>query len=137
MTERGPGGSPRYALGETVLVVIGMLIALQIDHWNDDRSEQNQVRVHARALASDLAHDMQMLVPVDAQIGTLLRQIDGLAGYTRSKPVAGLASSELFFYNYDWGYRPDAWNRAALERLKASGALQAMRNPQLFAEMAA
>jgi len=79
MTERGPGGYRRYAQGETVLVVIGILIALQISNWNYDRIEQNQVRVYARALVGELGHDMQMLVPVDAQIGTLLRQIDGLA----------------------------------------------------------
>jgi hypothetical protein len=48
MTEREPGGYPRYALGGTVLVVIGILIALQINNWNDDRIEQNQVRVSAR-----------------------------------------------------------------------------------------
>ncbi|MDH3616894.1 MAG: hypothetical protein OEQ90_10540, partial [Gammaproteobacteria bacterium] len=29
-----------YALGEIVLIVIGILIALQIDEWADDRSER-------------------------------------------------------------------------------------------------
>ena len=137
VTERKPGGYLRYALGEILLVVIGILIALQINNWNDDRIEQNQVRTYSRALANDLARDKQMLVPVDAQIRTLLRQIDGLADYTRGKPVAQLANSELFFYTYDCAYRPYAWNRAALERLKASGALQAMRDQELVSKIAA
>ena len=29
----------RYAIGEIVLVVIGILIALQINNWNEDQKE--------------------------------------------------------------------------------------------------
>ena len=29
----------RYAVGEVVLVVIGILIALQINNWNENRKE--------------------------------------------------------------------------------------------------
>ncbi|MEJ2585762.1 MAG: DUF6090 family protein, partial [Robiginitalea sp.] len=29
-----------YAVGEILLVVIGILIALQIDNWNEDRKER-------------------------------------------------------------------------------------------------
>ena len=32
----------RYAIGEIVLVVIGILIALQINNWNEDRKRQNE-----------------------------------------------------------------------------------------------
>ena len=35
----------RYALGEILLVVIGILIALQINNWNEDRVEQKEIRV--------------------------------------------------------------------------------------------
>lgn len=110
---------------------------LQINNWNEARIEQNPVRLYAQALASDLARDLQMLVPIDAQIRALLRQIDEFADYARGKPVADLANSELFFYTYAWAYRPYAWNRAALERLKASGTLQAIRNPELIAKIVA
>ena len=30
----------RYAIGEIVLVVIGILIALQINNWNEEKKEQ-------------------------------------------------------------------------------------------------
>ena len=120
-----------------MLVVIGILIALQINDWNDQRIEQNQVRVYARALMSDLAADMRMLVPVDGQIRTLMRQVDGLADYTRGKAIGQLANADLLFYTYGSVYRPYAWNRASLERLKASGALQQMRNQALVAKISA
>ena len=32
----------RYAVGEIVLVVIGILIALQINTWNENRKRQNE-----------------------------------------------------------------------------------------------
>ncbi len=32
----------RYAIGEIILVVIGILIALQINNWNEDRKELNE-----------------------------------------------------------------------------------------------
>ena len=34
----------RYATGEIILVVIGILIALQINNWNEERQEQRQIR---------------------------------------------------------------------------------------------
>jgi hypothetical protein len=29
-----------YAIGELILVVLGILIALQINNWNEERNEQ-------------------------------------------------------------------------------------------------
>ena len=41
----------RYAIGEIVLVVIGILIALQINNWNEERKLRNEeisalIRMH-------------------------------------------------------------------------------------------
>ena len=43
-----------YALGEIILVVVGILIALQINNWNIQRMEENQMQDFARALVQDL-----------------------------------------------------------------------------------
>jgi hypothetical protein len=34
----------RYAIGEIALVVIGILIALQINNWNEERKKNNDIR---------------------------------------------------------------------------------------------
>ena len=34
----------RYAIGEAVLVVIGILIALQINNWNEERKTKDTVQ---------------------------------------------------------------------------------------------
>ncbi|TYA59664.1 DUF6090 family protein [Formosa maritima] len=51
----------KYAIGEILLVVIGILIALQINNWNEKRIQQEQlVSVYERTL-SDIDNDIQEL----------------------------------------------------------------------------
>jgi len=44
----------RYAIGEIVLVVIGILIALQVNNWNEHRKERNEEVKMLIELKSDL-----------------------------------------------------------------------------------
>ena len=47
-----------YALGEMVLVVIGILIALQIDNWNDEKIEQETLDSYLRTIAGNIGGDL-------------------------------------------------------------------------------
>lgn len=137
VTERQFGGYLRYAFGEVLLIVLGIVLALQLNDWNDQRQRQQQVHAYARALAGDLAEDQRMLVPVDGQIRVIMRQSDELAAYVRGRPFADLDNAEIFFLTYNAsGYRPYAWNRTAIEQLKTSGALREMRNQALARKIA-
>ncbi|MGB5699586.1 DUF6090 family protein [Muriicola sp.] len=50
-----------YAIGEIILVVIGILIALQINNWNEKRLKQEQlISVYERIL-TDIDNDVQEL----------------------------------------------------------------------------
>lgn len=121
----------RYALGEIVLVVIGILIALQINNWNEERIEQKEIRQYALNLSAAIERDMEMLVPVEMQIRTSIRQAEELANYLRGRTVEDMDNAELFFLTTSFGYRSYAWNRAALEQLKTSGGLRRVRNDRL------
>lgn len=48
----------KYALGEIVLVVIGILIALQINNWNEERKKEGQLLAIYERIASDLEMDI-------------------------------------------------------------------------------
>jgi len=50
-----------YAIGEIVLVVIGILIALQINNWNNQRIEKNQQINILNRVLSDVQNDIQEL----------------------------------------------------------------------------
>jgi hypothetical protein len=121
----------RYALGEIILVVIGILIALQINNWNEDRVEQKEIREYALNLAAAIATDMEMLLPVEMQIRASIRQAEELANYLRGRTIEEMDNAELYFLNTITNYRSYAWNRAALEQLKTSGGLRRMRNDGL------
>lgn len=47
-----------YAVGEIVLVVVGILIALQINNWNQQREEKQAVRRYLSGLIEDLTDDL-------------------------------------------------------------------------------
>lgn len=47
----------RYPIGEIVLVVIGILIALQINDWNDERREKSLAETNLENLKLDLIND--------------------------------------------------------------------------------
>ncbi len=47
-----------YAIGEIALVVIGILIALQINNWNEDKKKVKTIKVYLENLVDDIRTDM-------------------------------------------------------------------------------
>jgi hypothetical protein len=54
-----------YATGEIILVVIGILIALQINNWNEARKDKQQMEVYINSIKEELAFDMEELQAID------------------------------------------------------------------------
>lgn len=52
----------KYAIGEIVLVVIGILIALSINSWNSDRLDRNEEQVILKQLKSELISNKEQLI---------------------------------------------------------------------------
>ncbi len=50
-----------YAGGEVLLVVIGILLAFQIDNWNEDRKERQQETVILKQLHSEFTSNLDQL----------------------------------------------------------------------------
>jgi sensor domain CHASE-containing protein len=61
----------KYAIGEIILVVIGILIALQINNWNENRKERNIEQILLNQLYKDFESN-----------NTLIK--NGLADYQRN-----------------------------------------------------
>jgi hypothetical protein len=120
-----------YSLGEIILVVIGILIAIQVNNWNEDRIERRQIHAYARALASDLREDIAAVSVSAYQARNVIFQIDELIVYLQDRPFESISNIDLYRYVWSMGYRPFAFNRAALDPMKSSGALREVRNPEL------
>ena len=53
MEKNKTGKYLKYAIGEIVLVVIGILIALSINNWNENRKSENFERIYLENIKSD------------------------------------------------------------------------------------
>ncbi|TXG38723.1 DUF6090 family protein [Seonamhaeicola maritimus] len=50
-----------YAFGEIVLVVIGILITLQINNWNENRKQNEALKIALSNIIYDLQSDLKTL----------------------------------------------------------------------------
>ncbi|MDO1501162.1 DUF6090 family protein [Winogradskyella maritima] len=57
MSENKTGRYFKYAIGEIILVVIGILIALGINNWNEKRQNRNEEKITLTKLEKDLTAD--------------------------------------------------------------------------------
>ena len=61
LMENKTGKYFKYAIGEIVLVVIGILIALQINNWNQQRIQNNEEQLALRNLKQDFEYNYNTL----------------------------------------------------------------------------
>ena len=61
-----------YALGEIILVVIGILIALQINNWNNNNTEKNNIRNYYTRISDEIDLSMYDLEDFTKSIDTLI-----------------------------------------------------------------
>ena len=118
----------RYAIGEIVLVVIGILIALQINNWNEQRIESNEEQLILLNLKEDFEYNQKTLDSLIAyQVKSKNIQLSTL-NYTGKKPkpetekefniiLEGLFYSGVFYPK-----------KGALDDLISSGSLKIIKN---------
>jgi len=60
--ENKTGKYLKYAIGEIILVVIGILIALQINNWNETQKHNKSRKTYTETLITDLEKDSIQLI---------------------------------------------------------------------------
>ena len=99
----------KYAIGEIVLVVIGILIALSINNWNTDRINNNRVKQYAKSLVQDLENDIKMINVSQFQAKKSFKRIDSL----KKK----LMAYESYSYHLDEDFDQDMTNAHKAEEI--------------------
>ena len=61
LSEGKTGKYLKYALGEIVLVVVGILIALSLNNWNQNVTYKNELVQTVKEIRSDLNRDILFL----------------------------------------------------------------------------
>lgn len=121
-----------YAIGEILLVVIGILIALQVNNWNEERKRQQDIRSYVTAMVSDLEQDVREIDIRIEQIEEKIASIDRLADYIRDKPLQEIQNEDLLvFIPQFYIYRPFSWYQTSIEELVNSSSLKDIQNDEL------
>jgi Family of unknown function (DUF6090) len=123
-----------YGVGELVIVVVGVLIALAVNSWNDDRLARGEEAEIVARLASDLHEDLERLGGqsdgIDAKEASLLRlqAVFATADPHPSDPAAFL-HDVINGANYGWTQFEA--RRTTFRELVGSGKFSLIRDPAL------
>lgn len=136
-----PGSNLRWLLSETLVVVLGVLIALGLnDYWND-RADRALELQYLKRIQADVSTDVELIERwVGDQLQRKLRALDAIAPVVRGKePVPD--DVETFLRNVALGGIGGAsathWVASTtFEDLKSTGNLRLIRNADLRAKIA-
>jgi Family of unknown function (DUF6090) len=110
----------KYAIGEIVLVMIGILLALQVNNWNEERITKNKEIEILKDFKTNLDFDIAQLDSIihhykraKKSINTVLNNLENDLPYTDSL-------SKLFF-NTTLIYDSGGLTSGVFENLKSSG----------------
>ena len=120
-----------YAIGEIALVMIGILLALQVNNRNNNRIEYNQISDYALSLIQNLEHDIDMVKVIIHQSEEIAKRIERLGKYVERKRIEEISNIDVLCLTWIQIYRPYSWNRATIDQLKNSGSLRLIKNKAL------
>lgn len=117
----------KYAIGEIILVVIGILIALQINNWNEYRKERLKEQTYLTRLKEDLISDKKVI-----ELNKAFYQDVFMAGsLVLSQAEGDIIASKwdiLTAYFHASQIWPMLMQSSTYEELKSSGELSLIRN---------
>lgn len=122
-----------YALGEMALVVIGILIALQIDNWNTEKLQRESLKSYLHTIAGNIGSDLASLEVLRSErirayeLGVRWRNFQP-RGRPYSVPEVMLASRVV---NEASMLRHFIANSSGYEALKSSGILDQMQGTDI------
>ncbi|WP_298496614.1 DUF6090 family protein [uncultured Algibacter sp.] len=121
LSEGKTGKYFKYAIGEIVLVVIGIVIALQINNWNEKRKSDNILENYYHQIITELAKDYNRIhYDLNAIEGNYLTTYNEFVKKlpTQKSPKAIILSSEKLNYTTT-AYTK--FNTNTIETLQATG----------------
>ncbi len=116
-----------YALGEILLVVIGILIALQINNWNEYRKD----RISELSFLTNLGHDLQNDIGLLDEIVSLDSSILDDLRFTQHDLLNLEDIEEVRFTNSRFKYRFFIPNKTTYENITSSGKIGLIQNDSI------
>lgn len=120
-----------YAIGEIILVVIGILIALQINNWNENRKLLREEKATIASLKLEFEKNLASLEWDMQGVGAFIAAGDTLLAHTG--PEYEYGSLKNVDSLLDMTPRMSVWDPSlyTLENIKNSGKLSSLHNEEL------
>lgn len=96
-----------YAIGEIILVVIGILIALQVNNWNEERKLDKQRKGYTESIINDFEKDSINLQNFIFQLKRDSTTFKSFENRLKSQPVNYDTIEKMFRYEFPAYVRPD------------------------------
>jgi hypothetical protein len=128
MEQNKTGKYLKYAIGEIVLVVIGILLALQVNNWNEDRKNANDITIIKNNLSNEFIQNRNVLKQRIELIKNSLDHANSLMTFMgKSKDIINQQNLDSILVQtlYYGNFNPS--NSTILELLQ-SGKLKLIRN---------
>ncbi len=119
----------KYAIGEIILVVIGILIALQVNNWNIERLNKNDEQSYLKSFKTDLKKDSLSLASLVNRIDIQLINLEKIKNELSSDHT-DIKQNVQFNYSLltSFSFSPE---KATIDDLKSSGKLNLIANKQV------
>lgn len=95
LSEGKTGQYLKYAIGEILLVVIGILIALQVNNWNNHKNERAVEKAYLEALKTEFQTNLSTLESAMELSGKLALQLDEILSFFNANKLDTLTSEKI------------------------------------------
>ena len=155
MSENKTGKYLKYAIGEIILVMIGILLALQVNNWNEKRIEREKIKAQYLSLITSLLEDKENLEAyLELQsfrvhsLDYVLDFIGEIHNYDEmsnalkvpffnsfiwNKPIPDTLNTEFIEKAFSWSFRymPFILSQKAINEFESTGMYSLIKNENL------
>ena len=133
LSEGKTGKYVKYAIGEILLVIIGILIALSINNWNANRKLKSEEQNLLKDLRVEVKNNIDVLSTVineHEKSFTVAKEFKSLFKEREAYNVMSDSSFSTMYnkMNMNWTYDP---NQGILKSMKSSGQINNLSNKEL------
>lgn len=113
-----------YAIGEIILVMIGILLALQVSNWNTNKQLRASLQAHTAVFTQDLKDDLIKLKDIESSLIDQLASADRLSDqFKQIIPFDQQTISDLSNILLEYRFNP---NENGLDLLRNTGEIALM-----------
>lgn len=123
----------KYAIGEIILVVLGILIALQINNWNEQRKENNEETAVLKNLLENLTLAKQQSETFILEEENLKLSLINILGINSDKLISkSVVITDSIFENAVWDLQTNLPTFNTYNDLKNTNKLSLIKNKNIY-----